>query len=216
MKNKKITIKNYQKHAMRTCLPSAFNKRYAYYGFLSEMHELCAKKYGLKAKEIRGDSEEKLAEIKEQIKDEIGDCFWFIALACELFEHKLVEFFDNKIQASNEWTNGFDEIIRICKDLKITPLECMQRNIDKLASRQQRGVLKGNGDSRQGFNFKTNKGNKMRLLKYIWNLINGNRCYACKHCFPDGDKNYCRKYKGREFRTWYDSTCADFKEEEKE
>ena len=112
------------------------------------MHELRAKKYGLKAKEIRGDSEEKLAEIKEQIKDEIGDCFWFIALQCELLEHKLVEFFDNKIQASNEWTNGFDEIIRICKELKITPLECMQRNIDKLASRAERGKIKGNGDKR--------------------------------------------------------------------
>lgn len=148
MEKEKITIENYQEHAMKTCLPSAFNKRYAYYGFLSEMHELRAKEYGLKAKEIRGDSEEKLAEIKEQIKDEIGDCFWFIALACELFEHKLVEFFDNKIQVSNEWTNGFDEIIKICKDLKITPLKCLQRNIDKLASRAERGVLKGSGDNR--------------------------------------------------------------------
>lgn len=36
----------------------------------------------------------------------------------------------------------------ICRDIGFSLEECMQANIDKLASRKERGVIHGNGDNR--------------------------------------------------------------------
>ena len=37
---------------------------------------------------------------------------------------------------------------KICKRCGIDPLDCLKRNIAKLAGRQERGTLAGNGDER--------------------------------------------------------------------
>ena len=54
--------------------------------------------------------------VKESVKDELGDCLWYIA------------------QLATEMGADLDGIA--------------QRNIDKLASRKERGVLTGSGDNR--------------------------------------------------------------------
>lgn len=145
----KITIDNYQEHAMRTCLPSCKNKEYAYYGYISEWHEYRAKVYGYFAKKIRGDSEEKLLQVREQIKGELGDCFWFIALKCELEGVDFAEIFRLKTAITN--SDIAEEMLKItsaCQGCKFDVLDVLQYNIDKLASRAERGVIKGNGDER--------------------------------------------------------------------
>ena len=154
MKQKKeiVTISNYQKLAMRTCLKSCKNKDYAYLGSLSEYHELQSKICGYKAKKIRGDSIEKLAEVKQSIINEIGDCFWFIALQCTLAKKSFEHIYKMKIKDLNDIELGIkihtDDLKKYCKEWEVSPLTCMKRNIAKLSSRAERGVLKGNGDSR--------------------------------------------------------------------
>ena len=156
MKSKEIvTLKNYTTLAMRTCLPSCKNKEYAIWGYNSEWHELQSKLYGYKAKKIRGDSEEKLSEIEKQIIDEIGDCFWFIALKCTLaklnFEHIYKTKSKDLINLTNEELNiksKIDSLREICKDWETAVLTCLRANIKKLSSRKERGVITGNGDYR--------------------------------------------------------------------
>lgn len=152
-KNKNVSIENYQENAMSTCLPSCKNEKYAYYGYLSEAYELESKLYGRDAKKIRGDSEEKLAELTESIKDEIGDCFWFIALRCELCKWSFKEIYNLKYreeeyEAGDDIYNDMSYLVEACEELNFDIDEILQRNIDKLASRAERGVIKGNGDER--------------------------------------------------------------------
>lgn len=153
---------------MRTCLPSCRNIEYADYGYHSERYELKAKIYGLKAKEIRGDSPEKLTEVKEKIKEEIGDCYWFVALMCELTD---CDFFDvvnlkfsllrmawkfarqqfgliKSLFYAWELSKSISELNKEARRLGELRCYILQRNINKLASRKQRGVIKGNGDER--------------------------------------------------------------------
>ena len=78
-----VKISTYQKLAMRTCMPSCRNVDYDFLGLCSEIHELKAKIAGYYAKEIRGDSN--LEEKIKGIAEEVGDCFWFVALGCEIY-----------------------------------------------------------------------------------------------------------------------------------
>lgn len=154
-----ITIANYQKLAMRTCLPSCKNKAYALYGFKAEVGEV----FGKVAKKIRGD------EItNKDFVEELGDCFWFCALACELEKLKFEKVFkyakekslkelhenfnfefdaeDNEISLIVE---GYIQTVKaFCKKLNIKPSDCIRANIRKLASRYNRNAIKGNGDNR--------------------------------------------------------------------
>ena len=145
----KITINNYQENAMRTCLPSCKNKDYAYYGYISEWYEYRSKIYGYFAKKIRGDSEEKLTQVKEQIKDELGDCFWFIALKCELAGLDFAEMYRLKnALVDSDIAEEMLKIVSACQGCKFEVEDVLQRNIEKLASRAERGVITGNGDNR--------------------------------------------------------------------
>lgn len=154
MKQKKeiVTIKNYQKLAMRTCMKSCLNHDYARYGFHSEVHELLAKHFGFLAKQIRGDENLSI----EPVLQEIGDCFWFIALKCQLaktsFEklYKAKKPYENLKLKREEYSiiEDINSTKGYCKMYKVRPLKCMQMNIAKLASRKQRGKITGNGDFR--------------------------------------------------------------------
>lgn len=79
----------------------------------------------------------------KKLADELGDVFWGIALACELGGES---FFD-VWQKEESW--GYHcASVKIDYHLDIDPLECLKRNIAKLADRKARGVIKGNGDER--------------------------------------------------------------------
>ena len=107
----------------------------------------------ISGKKIRGDSDMKLNQIREQIADEIGDCFWFIALQCELLKFDFAKVYKMKIESI--YDNRILQIARRlsfvksqCAEHMLKPLDCMKRNIAKLSSRKARGVIKGNGDKR--------------------------------------------------------------------
>lgn len=157
-----VTVKNYQELAMRTCLPSAKNWEYCYCLIASEIGEA----FGKWGKKFRDGSFD-----KDKLTDELGDVFWGIALACELEGHSFEELWSNdEVMPFVElrfpspgfhcFFNGIFKLIRyeiweilvftktFAKECGIDPLECLKRNIAKLADRQERGVIKGNGDER--------------------------------------------------------------------
>ena len=186
-----ITIENYQKLAMRTCLPACKCWAYAFPQFLSELSEFFAKHWGLYAKTIRGDlnkteddHELYLQRVKE-IRKEVGDIAWSLALFCELtntkfhkclkkakdkgatkhpfgdeFDFSVSEFvYINKCTYSKEWVleeewqipileRAFMYFLEICKHYQFKVSDVLRDNILKLASRQKRGVIMGNGDNR--------------------------------------------------------------------
>lgn len=168
MKKSEITIKNYQQLAMQTCLPECKNRFYATFGMSSEIFEMLGKIDGLRAKKIRGDAPDKLAKLSIEIKDEIGDVFWFTALICELEGFDFAELFERSFPDRNyflskkfsysDFTPSLitSEVLiehigvlkRVCLSVGTTPISCMRSNIVKLASRAERGKIKGNGDKR--------------------------------------------------------------------
>lgn len=163
MNETKVTIENYQANAMRTCLPSAKNWGYATHNYRAELFELLAKIESFHAKQIRDGADFDKAKYLDKIADEIGDCYWQLALICELhneqFESNYGYKLDWKILYDFVASMHFDlffsdariEFARIDSIVKMFNFDIndiLQRNIDKLASRAERGVLKGSGDSR--------------------------------------------------------------------
>lgn len=155
-----VTIKNYQELAMRTCLPSAKNWEYCYCLIASEIGEAFGK-WGKKFRDGEFD--------KEKLTDELGDVFWGLALACELGGRNFADVWENAIDYFELDVEFFVPAIRdvfsakthtlkasgpmgfaknFAKCVGIDPLDCLKRNIAKLADRQERGVIKGNGDER--------------------------------------------------------------------
>ena len=168
MNKETVTIENYQELAMRTCLPTAKNWLYAHFGLKSEVFELNAKICGGKAKSIRDGADFNKAKSTKAIFDEYGDCYWFIALICELTNSKFANVYNSKFATlkmawkfARQKLGIFKSIIysvnlsRLILSLKKEQTaygflirEVLQANVDKLQSRAQRGVLKGSGDNR--------------------------------------------------------------------
>lgn len=163
MKKEKITIENYQEHAMKTCLPSAKNWEYATHNYRAELFELLAKIESFHAKQIRDGADFDKAKYLDKIADEIGDCYWQLALICELRNEQFKLNYGYKL----DWEIMYDFVVRMHFDLFFSDAriefaridsivkmfdfdinEILQRNIDKLASRKERGMLKGSGDER--------------------------------------------------------------------
>lgn len=159
-----VTVKKYQELAMRTCLPSAKNWDYCYCLIASEIGEA----FGKWGKQFRDGSFD-----KDKLADELGDVFWGVALACELEGYSFEELWEDEEDISFveirfttpvrfkhwEWFHGktFDErevleflifAKTFCEQCEIDPLDCLKRNIAKLADRQERGTLGVNGDER--------------------------------------------------------------------
>ena len=105
----------------------------------------------------------------EKLADELGDVFWGIALACELGGYsfkglwKVYDEYDSiklhyylpkifmkgNVEMSEKNIQCIISFIKtFAKQCRISPLECLKRNIAKLADRKTRGVIKGNGDER--------------------------------------------------------------------
>lgn len=153
----KITIENYQENAMRTCLPSARNWDYAIHNYKAELFELLAKIESFIAKQIRDGAEFDKAKYLEKIKDELGDCYWQLALLCELGGRQFAQcYYDCGLECESfisfvDEPNAMNEFARLDNIVRQSGFDIndiLQRNIDKLASRAERGVLKGSGDNR--------------------------------------------------------------------
>lgn len=124
-KIKEMTLNEYQKAAMKTCLPKSYNTLY----MLSEIAEECGELQGKFAKAIRhgnivfnnNDFESKMGAEEyvdwiDTVLSEMGDILWGVAGLAEVL--------------------GFS-LETVC-----------QENLEKLASRKNRGKIDGSGDKR--------------------------------------------------------------------
>ena len=165
----RVKVSNYQKLAMRTCLPQCKCLEYANPELASEWHEAFSKIEGMRAKLVRLDGDTNLAEWKanklKEIRDELGDVFWTVALLCELKGARF-EFIFKNISCSKDdgvsivfdYNGGLDNefdiktqiaiLKRICKELGIKPSDCLRANIAKLSKRQAENKIQGDGDKR--------------------------------------------------------------------
>jgi hypothetical protein len=172
----RVTVSNYQKLAMRTCLPQCKCLEYAIPELLSEWHEALAKIEGTRAKLVRMDAnsmpskslQEWLDGKRNEIKEELGDIFWSLALVCELKKESFSDTFRNTNPTrvdgfrlpfwffperdGNELfidvSTQISTLKRICQCLMIKASDCLEANIRKLAKRQAEGKIQGDGDER--------------------------------------------------------------------
>lgn len=169
----RVTVSNYQKLAMRTCLPQCRCWEYAIPEFASEWHESLAKIEGARAKFVHLDGN---ANVKEwnsrkimEIKEELGDVFWSLALICELGKQSFEKIFKSTPMASSDgfsvnfyfkveyYSNDCSDkfiskqigyIKRICYCMGIKASDCLVANIRKLSKRQAENKIQGDGDKR--------------------------------------------------------------------
>lgn len=118
-----MTLNEYQKKAMTTCMPSSENFSYMFLNLVGEVGEFASKV----AKAIRkGNAEishsklsrigdtDMLAKQEEELKKEAGDIMWQLSGLCSVMGWSLEE--------------------------------VAQMNLDKLAARKAVGTIDGNGD----------------------------------------------------------------------
>ena len=118
-----LTLNEYQKKAMTTCMPSSENFSYMFLNLVGEVGEFASKV----AKAIRkGNAEishsklsrigdtDMLATQEEELKKEAGDILWQLSGVCSVMGWSLEE--------------------------------VAQMNLDKLAARKAVGTIDGNGD----------------------------------------------------------------------
>lgn len=169
----RVTVSNYQKLAMRTCLPQCKCWEYAIPELLSEWHEALAKIEGGRAKFVRldGKSNDKdwFSKRKQDIKEELGDIFWSLALICELQKQSFEKIFKaTPMSNSNGFSVSFafdkddyfnyvydkfvskhmEHLKRLCYCMRIKASDCLEANIRKLAKRQAENKIQGDGDNR--------------------------------------------------------------------
>ena len=144
-----MTLDEYQELAFKTCTKSSYCDEYLDLGYLAEVGELAGKL----AKRVRGDVVDDM-----QIMHEIGDIAWFIAIKarlngkqitlCPLVPYYHGTVFDLLTPANNSHNLKMSILKNICDKLGSSFWECLQLNIDKLSSRQDRGTIIGSGDNR--------------------------------------------------------------------
>lgn len=169
----RVTVSNYQKLAMRTCLPQCKCWEYAIPELLSEWHEALAKVEGGRAKLVRLDGKsngkEWLSKRKQEIKGELGDVFWSLALICELQKQSFEDIFKTTpagesdgfslsfwYVADDQYATVSDEIVAkhmqqlkyLCHCMGIKASDCLEANIRKLSKRQAENKIQGDGDKR--------------------------------------------------------------------
>lgn len=124
--SKELSLNEYQRRAMETCLPTADNFSYMMLNLVGEVGEFASKVAKAIRKDQLGIHKEELA-VKESGKElfqdmdaelmaEAGDILWQLSGLCSVMGWSL------------------DKVA--------------EANLDKLASRKQRGKIDGNGDNR--------------------------------------------------------------------
>lgn len=122
-----MTLNEYQEQAMVTCLPESRNDLYMLFGLNEEVGEL----HGKYSKAIR----------KGWLRANDDNN---VLISGEGYEHEEEMIANIKKEAGDVlWMlSGF------CKVMGWTLEEVAQMNLDKLASRKERGVIDGSGDNR--------------------------------------------------------------------
>lgn len=119
-----MTLNEYQKKAMETCMPSCENFSYMFLNLVGEVGEFASKvakairkeKLSINDNALQGEwvitdnAEESIVELKR----EMGDCLWQLSGICSAFGWSLED--------------------------------VAQMNLDKLAARKAAGTIDGNGD----------------------------------------------------------------------
>ncbi|MCF0208609.1 MAG: nucleoside triphosphate pyrophosphohydrolase family protein [Bacteroidaceae bacterium] len=121
-----MTLNEYQKQAMTTCLPESQNDAYMLLNLVGEVGETCSKI----AKAIRKDK----AFFSSNI------------LIPDFTDTKEEEDFLNEIY--QELGDILWQLSGVCSVMDIDLETIAQMNLNKLASRKQRGVIDGSGDNR--------------------------------------------------------------------
>lgn len=120
-----ITLPEYQLRAISTCLPTCYNFSYMMLNLVGEVGELASKV----AKAIRkGEATTSNGHLRHPSSRSIDD---------ELEEAM-------KLEAGDV----LQQLAGLCSVMGWDLEEIAQMNLDKLASRKQRGVIDGNGDNR--------------------------------------------------------------------
>lgn len=119
-----MTLNDYQKKAMSTCMPSCNNFGYMMLNLVGEVGEFASKvakairkgKISIEYDELIPTNKIANEVLLAELKSEAGDILWQLSGLCEIMGWKLED--------------------------------VAQGNLDKLASRKERGVIDGNGDNR--------------------------------------------------------------------
>lgn len=121
-----MELNEYQEKAMTTCLKSCDNVSYMAFNLVGEVGEFCSKI----AKGIR----------KSQIKIDDNQ------LVCLVDDDAERDEFETALKM--EAGDILWQFSGLCKILEWKLDDVAQENLDKLASRKERGVIDGNGDNR--------------------------------------------------------------------
>ena len=113
-----MTLEEYQKQAMTTCMASSENFSYMFLNLVGEVGEFASKIAKAIRKELNYIDDNNLgtAVDDEELQKEAGDILWQLSGLCTVMGWNLEDI--------------------------------AQQNLDKLASRQQRNVIDGCGDNR--------------------------------------------------------------------
>lgn len=126
-----MTLNEYQEKAMTTCMPSCNNWSYMFLNLVGEVGEFASKI----AKGIR--------KRKCQIVNFVGDPN--ILTSCTHTDSMTPE---ERLEARKELGDILWQLSGVCKVMGWTLEEVAEENLEKLASRKERGVIEGNGDNR--------------------------------------------------------------------
>ena len=120
-----MELNEYQRKAMETCMPSCRNISYMLLNLVGEVGELASKI----AKDIRKDT----VEINHNnLREYMGDDQWW----------------EREQEYQHEAGDILWQLSGLCEVMGWDLGMIAQMNLDKLASRKERGVIEGNGDNR--------------------------------------------------------------------
>lgn len=120
-------LNEYQEKAMQTCMPSCDNVSYMLLNLQAEVGELSGKI----AKAIR----------KEQLHIEGNDVVFY----ANATDEEILQF---RKDVAGELGDVLWQLSGLCMELGFDLNDVAHQNLQKLADRQQRGVIDGNGDYR--------------------------------------------------------------------
>lgn len=142
-----MTLNEYQQQAMTTCLPTSNNFAYMLYNFLGEVGEMLDKieqKYPCGHLRITANVLERYSRMAKVIRKQPDSPEAIKASAI----NDAVSLIKDDLDIQKEHGDILWQHNGICSVLGWTEEDIAQQNLDKLASRQQRNQIDGNGDNR--------------------------------------------------------------------